>query len=221
MTVNPQNWIQLVGNHEAGCLGSALMPGWGNASLRGKTLRTIASWWREEKAVLAVGLQSESGEEFLVTHAGLTLGLWTELGSPKLAGAVRLINREGEDHSERVFRAGSLVTGTPIASPGVMWSEVNRELYLPWLKRGLMPFNQLHGHASPWRWATGNWWPDTPPEVREACSPDVSTHTETTIVGELPNGTPARMIGIDWGLEADVPEQIWSLLTMDNATIVK
>jgi hypothetical protein len=56
----PLQWIQLVGNHEA-----QYLPGG-------------ALFWRDP-------LASADGDELLLTHAGLTLAGWQELGAPMSA----------------------------------------------------------------------------------------------------------------------------------------
>lgn len=221
LLANPARWIQLFGNHEAAALGGPRMAGWGNAELSPRSLAILQSWWQNGRSQLSVGVRVDGREEYLVTHAGLTRGKWIELGSPNLSHAVRLINADVEQDVPEVLRAGKLVYGEVTPSPSVVWAEVNAEMYMPWLRSHVIPFHQIHGHASPWRWATNEWWPDTPPAVRDACLVDCENHREVTTLGQLPNGKAATAIGVDWGLEATAPETIWPILMLENATIIQ
>jgi hypothetical protein len=87
-------WVQLVGNHEAPYLGAE--PFWPE-QLAVEDAALLERWWLTERMRVAAAVRSADGEEFLVTHAGLTVSAWRELGEPVTAStAAELLNTRPE-----------------------------------------------------------------------------------------------------------------------------
>lgn len=216
---NPSRWIQLVGNHEMAYLGGPIPPGSDGREVGGDTADTLRRWWQGRLCCVAVAVRM-ADVEVLVTHAGLSVGCWRDLGEPAtaLAAAARLNATVGRSDSP-AFRAGCLLAGQPDPHAGPCWAEVSQEVYRPWITRRTMPFQQLHGHAAPWDWAAGTFWPDTPADVRVRCRPDHRTRQTTTVLGRLVHGGVATATSIDWRLGTASPPSIWPLWTADGAQL--
>lgn len=163
--------------------------------------------WGSGKLRLATTARHH-GEDVLVTHAGMTPGTWDRLGQPSDPHTTAdLINEDVGADLSVVSRPGRLVTGPPRPDADTSWAEVNLENYATWLHRGSMPFSQLHGHASPFRWAQDAWWPEAPEGVRRATSVDQATRTSTMYVGQR------FLHSVDWVLEEGPIEGSWPLIT--------
>jgi hypothetical protein len=125
-------WVQLVGNHEAPYLGAE--PFWPE-QLAVEDAALLERWWLTERMRVAAAVRSADGEEFLVTHAGLTVSAWRELGEPVTAStAAELLNTRPE---ALLFSYG-----------GPLWAEAHA-VYGSWLDERLpLPFSQVHGHSA-------------------------------------------------------------------------
>ncbi|WP_394617022.1 metallophosphoesterase [Lentzea sp. JNUCC 0626] len=134
------DWVQLIGNHEAQYLqGQEVfwpepLPAEGVARLR--------EWWRDGRMRVAAAVSS-GGEEFLLTHAGVTLAVWQELGEPESAvKTAELLN----ERPEVIWRMG--VHGRD-PETGPLWAESGAALHEPWMRYGgIVPFGQIHGHST-------------------------------------------------------------------------
>ncbi|HEY2429591.1 MAG TPA: metallophosphoesterase, partial [Acidimicrobiales bacterium] len=82
MTRWPDQWIQLLGNHEGNRLGG---PAFWDEGLEREAEATLLDWWSERRAALAVALRTTEFGDVLVSHGGLTATLWHVLGKPPLA----------------------------------------------------------------------------------------------------------------------------------------
>lgn len=207
LRAHPEQWIQLWGNHEISALGGPRRSMWTGGDIEASTLERLERWRQERLARFAFTFDAEDGP-WLVTHAGLTHARWVDAGRPNARDAARMLNEHesGIAHS----RAGSLVNGTVDERADVVWAEVVREFYDPWMRsahRGeTIPFNQLHGHGTPWQWATGAFFEEAGPDLRNACNVDSVTRRTTTTLGALPSGKPAVAVCVDWVL-LDMPTQ--------------
>lgn len=144
----PRQWIQLTGNHEAQYLpGSAAF--WAD-KLSDEDAGLLRTWWNGRKMHVAAAVQTAEGDDFLVTHAGLTVACWRQLGEPMTAaGAALLLNDRPHE---------MLFSGLFGMNAGPFWAEAGADLYLPWLEyRDLVPFGQIHGHSSIYRYPTDSW----------------------------------------------------------------
>jgi len=201
----PDRWLQLWGNHDLAAIGGPRRPSWDDPRhvLSAATLRTLREWWSDGLSRYAAAIRSEK-RDLLLSHAGLTAPNWRDLGSPPAAEAAHLLNQRITRKGLPEVRAGSLVTGRVDPLADCMWAEVNFESYLPWIemsRRGVHTrFQQVHGHASPWNWATDAWWPRTPQEIRSRCHVDHARRQTVTEVGRLADGEPAIMHSLEWGL---------------------
>lgn len=214
-------YVQLAGNHESAALGGPCRSTWVlDECVDDDIVSTLKSWWATGDMVLAHPLvqvtsadASDTVGDVLVTHAGLTAARWDSLGSPRsVIDAARLVNRDVGAPMAQVSRAGSLISGEVGEMADTMWAEVNREFYLPWLGRRDAPFVQIHGHASPFNWATGSWWPDTPLEVRGAT--EISHQLRRTRT-RFDNGFEA--VSIDWMLgDGAPPPRVWEVLVLTH-----
>ena len=215
LRTNPEQWIQLWGNHEIGALGGPRRPRWTGGDIEPSTIEGLERWRQERLARFAYAFDAEDGP-WLVTHAGLTYACWHDTGRPNVHEATRMLNAHRNGVSDG--RPGSLVTGTVDERAAVVWAEVAREFYEPWIlsaQRGeAIPFHQLHGHATPWQWATETFFEEASADVRNACRVDPAARRTTTLLGALPSGGAAVAICVDWVL-LDTPTQSgvpWRLL---------
>ena len=176
----------------------------------------LRSWWTGGQLQLAIALTTEEYGDVLITHAGLTRGRWLQLGAPGAAAeAARLINLDvGEPVDEAIH--GGVLTGADAGSAAkradVTWAEVLTELYEPWLAAGDAPFTQIHGHAAPWNWAKGGWWPEASPAVRGAT--EVSRCERRTTTRLTPRRDGPVAVSVDWMLGDQPTTQTWPLLIL-------
>lgn len=208
---NPGRWTQLVGNHECAALGGPSRLDWNlEASFTDECRDVLEQLWTEGRMRIASSTQYlDDDSPVLVTHAGLTRARWLDMGQPDTAEAARLLNEWVSMPFDSFSEPGSLVSGelNPLADP--LWAEVNLELYEPWVVRGQMPFHQVHGHAGPFNWNAGEWWPDCPPEVRRLTHLDERHRRTTTRVSDETEGY--RFHGIDWMLGDEPTDVSWQL----------
>jgi hypothetical protein len=171
-------WVQLLGNHEAQYTREAIFA---SEQLNDHDAELLRSWWESGFLRTATAFETDgvevrrSGGSFersgagglLVTHAGLTAGLWHALGEPETAAhAAELINADARmrhrDDWTGVFALGSMLTRRPSIHAGVLWAEATGEVYDSWITRHLrgeqVPgFHQAHGHSNPFDWYENQW----------------------------------------------------------------
>ena len=130
----------------------------------------------------------------MITHAGLTEGYWRRtLGAPADAGrAAQLLNAMIGSRDELLFRGGQLLGGgRPNPGAGPLWASAATELLPGWLEADL-PFSQVHGHTSLFRWGEGRF---VAIEISSGSGPRSTSdarHETTTLVG-------GRIVGVDPG----------------------
>lgn len=190
LRTQPEQWVQLVGNHEAQYLRDPAFE-WPE-QLGGATADTLRRWWADGRMRVATSVRS-ADETFLITHAGLTKGFWSEVLG-RLVDASRVaaaLNSLIGTHEDVLFHAGQMLNGgRPDLIAGPVWASAGTELVPSWLE-STMPFSQVHGHATVAdrrgrRSAVGD-------EVARRTSVDVEARHEST---HLAGG---RIIGIDPG----------------------
>ncbi len=143
----PDQWIQLVGNHEAQYLRDPAFA-WGERLDTG-TVATLRRWWGEGRLRVAAAITGDR-EDYLVTHAGLTAALWrVDLGAPATAArAAAALNGLAGVRDDVLFRGGQMLSGRrPALRAGPLWASARGELVASWLGVPL-PFSQIHGHSS-------------------------------------------------------------------------
>ncbi|WP_018602427.1 metallophosphoesterase [Mycobacterium sp. 155] len=140
----PDQWIQLLGNHEVYYLRPNTFVWWDRIGYLEQ--RILKKWWREEKLHAAVAVETDD-EEFLVTHAGVTEKFWREhLHAPRTASeAARRINSLARTGCETLYGGGAML-GAPNPMVGPIWASRNDELVPGW-EGTTLPFSQVHGHS--------------------------------------------------------------------------
>jgi len=214
MTEQPDQWVQLAGNHEALYLGLPQFH-WPER-LPGPSREVVNRWWGTQRLRIAAAIDVDGDDaQWLVTHAGLTQGFWRHfLGMPDSGvDAARALNRLiGSLHEKWLFRPGVMVTETVDLSAGPMWASAPDELIPSWREAALqMPFQQVHGHSGLVDRTTGRHL-----GLRDRVGPftddPVLRHTIST-VGER------RIVGIDPGHQRR-PAPSWGPMVLDAARVV-
>lgn len=214
MTEQPDQWVQLVGNHEALYLGLPQFH-WPER-LPGTSQEVVNRWWGTARLRIAAAVEVDGEDaQWLVTHAGLTQGFWRHfLGMPDGGvDAARSLNRlVGSLHEKWLFRPGVMVTESIDLSAGPMWASAPDELIPSWREAALeMPFQQVHGHSSLIDWSTGR-HRGLPDRVGPFTEDDRLRHT-TSLIGDR------RIVGIDPG-HGRRPAPVWGPLVLSAARVV-
>lgn len=206
-------WIQLLGNHEASYLGGAVFGAdYGCWDLRPETVTTLRGWLSDDRVRLAAVLQDAGGEEWLITHAGLTGGTWDDLGMP--AGAP-LISGHLNDmlvlDPRRAFCSGEMLHHQ--AEPSVVWASEG-ELCRSWDGRA-MPCSQIRGHTNPYDFSRQGWRSALPPEVCRAASAATTPADEEGRHLRLPLGG-RTVLCVDPGFSSRRPRHRLAPLLVDG-----
>ena len=164
--VEHPNYVQLMGNHEGYYLGAQQFAGQNEVSFSDQG--RLARWKAEGSLALAVAVSLSGGEsptplasglegEALISHAGLTHGLWKRVGSPRDAvTTVRALAASYQRDPRDVIRAGMML-GNPVnPKAGVLWAHAGEEVYPGWMSHPL-PFHLIHGHTTAVWWARKTW----------------------------------------------------------------
>ena len=207
-------YIQLWGNHDAHYVGGPEVtrrPG--VTAVDDSTAAVLHRWFDTKIARLAVAVDSKEIGSVLVTHGGLTVGLWEQLGSTKAPSVVAdQLNALLHD-PDRAFRPGWLMTGVYDQAAGVTCPRTGAELAGPWLERGAMPFSQIHGHEGVWWWPQERFHDDCPAEVREASHIDHDRRFCEVAIREH------RLISVDWVLGTTAPDRTWLPFVLHDAVV--
>ncbi|HEX6357368.1 metallophosphoesterase [Actinophytocola sp.] len=141
MVEQPRQWVQLTGNHEA-----QYLPGrsvfW-REPIGAAEVDRLRTWWADGTLRVAAAVHTADGDELLVTHAGLTLAAWRQLGEPMSATlAADLLNQR----PELIWEVGEHARDD---RAGPLWAESGAALHEPWMAyHGIVPFGQIHGHSA-------------------------------------------------------------------------
>jgi hypothetical protein len=158
---DPDAWVQLMGNHEARYLGGPIFRARSSATLDVELVERLQDWAERGWMRMAAAVErADIPEGVLITHAGLTRGLWELLGSPeRAADAALLLNRGFHLNPEPILRPGRILDGEASALPvGTVWAEAGVELAGGWMDTRA-PFGQVHGHTSFYDYFRGRWRP--------------------------------------------------------------
>jgi len=199
LRTQPDQWIQLIGNHEAHYLRPPVFA-WSEA-LPANHVRIINRWWQDGSATVAAAVEA-SYESILITHAGITAEFWASvLGGPSNAAeAARRINDLAKAGSDTVFRAGVMLHGTTASDAGPLWAATTSELLPGWADRQ-MPFSQIHGHDGITAWRDDR--TTVPPAGVEALvTVDAAAKHESVYLAG------GRLIGVDPD-HRDTPTNPW------------
>jgi hypothetical protein len=215
LVTQPEQWVQLVGNHEGIYLPFAPRFPWSETLNQGGE-DLLKHWWATGQMRVAAGLSTAHGD-LLVTHAGLTTGLWSKIGRPtNIRDAVPALNALPEKHPDWLWRTGKMYDGRDSDwNAGPMWAEAGSEVYASWM--GIeadnipVPFGQVHGHSSAYNWDRKQWRANRRIADRFALMPRVR-HLRG-VIGSQP------FIGIDpdFGRSIRGP---WAPLVFDAARVV-
>lgn len=212
---NPGRYIQLWGNHEYGALHFHL-PGthWKVEDRHRHALTSAMQDWlaagRTDVAV-AVG-------DTLITHAGLTHGYWRSIGAPgnaaDAADALNSLSRELISTKARAPYGYILNRYTAELDTNVLWAEAAMETYPSWLvSDDEMPFNQVHGHDTPYSHEYSRLKPHTPRAVAERMSVDKEKRRTVFRVD-------GRTITcVDWTLGEGSHESPWEVLSLASDSL--
>jgi hypothetical protein len=208
----PRQWVQLVGNHEAQYLRAPAFS-WPEV-LAEAAVATLRSWWADGRMRVAAGAHTVDGEEFLITHAGLTEAFWQAAldGLPTAAQCAGALNSFIGRHDDVLFAIGHhLGGGAPNFAAGPVWAGAAGELIPSWQASGApMPFSQIHGHSTVIDWQRRRLY-------GEAAVAAVMTFDEVAAheTATLPGG---RIIGID-PRHARAPHHPWRALELTGSLL--
>lgn len=200
LALQPDQWVQLVGNHEALYLGYSPFDWPQRISSRAQ--RSLRRWWRSGTMLGAVAVHTPT-EDLLITHAGLTSGFWqTHLAATTdVFEAADRINALATGDPAAFYRPGHLLTGgPPDPTAGPLWATCATELVPSWNEVSL-PFSQVHGHTSLVDWSGHDLRPRAPLGQPVQIDP-VAKHTEVRLTG-------GRIVGIDPDHGRHHPRQRW------------
>jgi hypothetical protein len=200
MTASPDQWIQLIGNHEAqeGLGGPHFWPEDLDIASRG----VLRRWVDDNQVRLAVALDTVELGPTLVTHGGLTRQKWVAIGRPdEPESTAAIVQKEFVSDPELAFAAGEMLGVKPRLPIGVAWASP-RELLVSWDMESL-PFSQIHGHATPRRWSNRTWAPGLPRRITSRATID---HQKRHCDVSWPDGEHIVCVDPDYGAdEASVP----------------
>jgi hypothetical protein len=212
MTAQPDQWVQLEGNHEELYLAPEPRFAW-DEQLPPESVATLRRWRAEGLIAIAAGIADPDGE-WLVTHAGLTEPLWRSLGSPHSAKATAgLLNGvdAGAD-AWQVRRAGEMLGHGVSPMAGPIWASAAREVVPSWLEAGPMPFHQVHGHST-----LIDWWRRAPrvgERILAVSAFDFERRHEMTAIGEH------DIVGVDPS-HGTRGARSWSSLVLTDAWVTQ
>jgi hypothetical protein len=196
LTNGQGRWTQLVGNHERQYLPDQSSSFYVREDIPRFVIEdTIESWWDAGKLKLAAAVNTTGVQVrqkggihvtrgaggLLITHSGLTPGVWATLGSPSTANeAAEAINSRMGDQLDQVWNIGEMLTGSgPSKVAGVTWASPT-EMYGAWAESGVLPFSQAHGHATTYNRRASAWsWPLSRWRKKEALRAEMAVDAQT------------------------------------------
>lgn len=198
LTETPDQWLQLVGNHEAQYLREPVFT-WPE-QLPEDAVATLRRWWDSGQLRVAAAVVTAE-ERYLITHAGLTAGFWRSvLDAPgDVREAAVALNAITARRRNVVFRAGELLGRRRDSGAGPLWAVASSELVPSW-QHSSLPFSQVHGHTSVYDWSKRRFHAG-PATAAVTTLDEDAKHTVIT----LPGG---RIIGVDPGHGAQ-PRRPW------------
>ena len=217
ITWQPDQVVTLAGNHE-----DQYAHHWrfgGVEKLPDADADLIRSWWSAGDLRVAAAVRTGVGEELLVTHAGLTAGMWNWVGAPETAAQAADAVNALIPNDPRVRRSGIMLGGgAPDFTAGPLWADALDEVVMSWVDQmsssgEALPFSQVHGHSSVFWFPTTQYRAGFPRMLRPVVDVDlVKRHTATRFPG-------GRILGIDPCHGKD-PAPSWEPLVLADATVI-
>lgn len=202
LLLNPNNYFQLIGNHDALEIGGASPS---NCFIR-RPNETLNKWLSDGVFHLSITVETEE-EDFLVTHAGLTHGYWKEIGSQ--ASALDATKALNDLDVTKMTTDAWFFTNEHSLRADFIWALAASELYPSW-RDELMPFSQIHGHSTVWQYAKENWADNAPDDVIKALTyiPEDRRFFYTQVDKVVHE--------VDWVLGDSKREETWPLLEFEG-----
>ena len=166
----------------------------------------LREWWADGRMRVAAAIRTSNGEEFLVTHAGLTLASWLALAAPSSAAlTAELLN----ERPELIWRTGDHARDE---QAGPLWAESGAALHEPWMAySGIVPFGQIHGHSTLVHFAGQRW--RYAGRIRQRTQVDwLARHVRVRVSGRM-------FIGVDPGHGRNGAAQ-WEPLILQDAELL-
>lgn len=221
LTASPDQWTQLIGNHEAQYVrpGGPTFDGYPPIDATGQEL--LRHWWDTHQMVVAAHVPTP-GPGTIITHAGLTPGFafgihqdvsHGTVDAPTMVDTLNDLPRAHRD--DPLWMPGLMLTGQPTLFAGPLWAEAGHELYEGWFfaqGAGPMPWDQAHGHSQAFdftnRHGQRNW--RCTPVIRDQCTADMSNRH---VVFRQYSGR--TITGVD-PCHDTVPSPAWSALILEH-----
>lgn len=166
---NPTQWVQILGNHEFQHIEGS--PVFWRCDCNIQEVDIICNWLEMGLAapsfavptVKKINLEVSAKPKIaipeqgiLFTHAGLTWDWWNGLGQP--ANPVEVSMHLNSFPVDLITVPGEML-GYVGGKPGPVWAVGNSEVFNSWeSNKDSMPFMQMHGHTSSYKWTKGEWW---------------------------------------------------------------
>ena len=166
---NPTRWVQILGNHEFQHIEGS--PVFWRCKCELSEVDIICNWFEMGLAASSFAVPAftemklevshkpkivipETG--ILFTHAGLTWDWWNSLGRPENPVEVSMhLNSFPVD----LITVPGQMLGYHGGKPGPVWAIGNSEVFNSWQENSdFMPFIQMHGHTSSYKWSKSEWW---------------------------------------------------------------
>jgi hypothetical protein len=202
LTHQPDQWTQLVGNHEMQYLREPVFE-WPER-LHAYAIDTLRRWWSDGQLEVATALSLADGD-YLVTHAGVTSDFWELVlgASATAAEAAAALNTLAQNDSDDLVRAGDMLHGArsdaDVGPVGPLWASAATELLPSWLDRPL-PFGQVHGHSCLFDWTRGRF--------RAGDAIAALTTVDRAVRHETSTLSGGRIVGVDPG-HGRMPAESW------------
>lgn len=218
MRTNPNQWIQLLGNHELNYFPYA-PTFWTQKGIpvTKETIDTLLHWYETGAAKFAFGLPATVKLEklevsarpkltipdkpFLFTHAGVGWDYWAE-HTGKERNIAQVVEKINNVPMRAAARAGTMLYGPGVDSRfgpiGPAWAHSIYEVWETWYGRN-QPFIQIQGHTNPFDFERKVWHASTPRHYRDYAK--LNPQKRVSIALKENN----MQISIDPGFEARTP----------------
>lgn len=198
MRKNPNNWIQLYGNHESPFIDGPYPKVWDGRGPFIDCDDIVNSWWEESLAFFAVGIQTADGF-YVVTHAGLTKGYMSDvLKTSDPHTAIKRMNEicHSKTYAEH-YEIGAVNFGLdPNHGSDILWAASGAELLPSW-EGSNMGFNQIHGHDTVlFSWEYPHLRDPLPYEYEDSCEIDFDQR-----LIEITTKDDWKFLSVDWVLK--------------------